>query len=110
VPYIHETSFTISPDQMDELQVGHSLGRTLAFLKAQLPNEHGFMTSRALYSVDDPATTRIVLLSEWGSWEALQRHHESELAESKALTEFEPHVRPADMTTRIYAEIGPKGY
>ena len=109
MPYIHETSFTVSPDEMDELQIGHSLGRTLAYLKALLPNEHGFMTSRALYSIDDPATTRIVLLSEWGSWEALERHNGSALAEAKALVEFE-HMRPSDLTTRIYAEIGPKGY
>lgn len=109
MPYIHETSFTVSPDEMDELQIGHSLGRTLAYLKALLPNEHGFMTSRALYSVDDPATTRIVLLSEWGSWEALEKHNNSALAEAKALAEFE-HMSPSDLTTRIYAEIGPKGY
>ena len=109
MPYIHETSFTVSPDEMDELQIGHSLGRTLAYLKALLPNEHGFMTSRALYSIDDPATTRIVLLSEWGSWEALERHNASALAEAKALAEFE-HMKPSDLTTRIYAEIGPKGY
>ena len=109
MPYIHETSFTVSPDEMDELQIGHSLGRTLAYLKALLPDEHGFMTSRALYSIDDPATTRIVLLSEWGSWEALERHNDSALAEAKALAEFE-HMKPSDLTTRIYAEIGPKGY
>ena len=109
MPYIHETSFTVSPDEMDELQIGHSLGRTLAYLKALLPDEHGFMTSRALYSIDDPATTRIVLLSEWGSWEALERHNDSALAEAKALVEFE-HMKPSDLTTRIYAEIGPKGY
>jgi quinol monooxygenase YgiN len=110
MPYIYETSFTIRPDQMDELQIGHSLGRVLAFLKAQLPSEHGFMTSRALYSIDDPATTRLLLLSEWGSWEALKKHRDSEMAETKVLSEFDPHVIPQDMTTRVYSEVGPKAY
>ena len=110
MPYIYETSFTIHPDQMDQLEIGHSLGRVLGFLKVRLPDEHGFMTSRALYSVDDPETTRLVLTSEWGSWEALERHRASEMAETKVLSEFEPHVSPGDMATRIYAEIGPKGY
>jgi quinol monooxygenase YgiN len=103
MPYIYETSFTIRPDQMDELQIGHSLGRVLAFLKAQLP-------SRALYSIDDPATTRLLLLSEWGSWEALKKHRDSEMAETKVLSEFDPHVIPQDMTTRVYSEVGPKAY
>ena len=109
MPYIYETSFTIQPDQMDQLEIGHSLGRVLGFLKVRLPDEHGFMTSRALYSVDDPKTTRLGLTSEWGSWEALERHNGSALAEAKTLVEFE-HMRPSDLTTRIYAEIGPKGY
>jgi quinol monooxygenase YgiN len=110
MPYIYETSFRIRPDQMDELQIGHSLGRVLAFLKAQLPDEHGYMTSQALYSLDDPDATRLVLLSEWGSWEALQKHRDSALAETKVLSEFEPHISPKDMDTRVYAEIGPKAY
>ena len=110
MPYIYETSFTIQPDQMDQLDIGHSLGRVLGFLNVRLPDEHGFMKSRALYSVDDQKTTSLVLTSEWGSWEALEKHRDSEMAETKVLSEFEPHVSPGDMTTRIYAEIGPKGY
>jgi quinol monooxygenase YgiN len=66
------------------------------------------MTSRALYSVDDPADTRVVFLSEWGSWEALEKHRDSALLETKVLSEFEPHMRHADMVTRIYAEVGPR--
>jgi hypothetical protein len=108
VPYIYEVSFTVLPSQMDELQIGHSVERTLGYLRIMLPNEHGFMTSRALYSVDDPASTRIVFFSEWGSWEALEKHRASTLLETKALSEFEPHLSPSDMTTRIYAEVGPR--
>jgi len=108
VPYIYEVSFTIAPDQMDGLEIGHSLERVLGYLRTLLPNEHGFMTSRALYSIDDEAGTRVVFLSEWGSWEALEKHQASALLETKVLSEFEPHIRPEDMTTRIYAEVGPR--
>jgi quinol monooxygenase YgiN len=73
-----------------------------------LPNQHGFMTSRALYSIDDPARTRVVFISEWGSWEALEKHRDSALLETKVLAEFDPHVAPGDMVTRIYAEVGPR--
>ena len=108
MPYIYEVSFEIRPEQMDELRIGQSLARVLGYLRALLPNEHGFMTSRALYSVDDPACTRLVFFSEWGSWEALERHRDSALLETKVLSEFDPHVKPQDMTTRIYAEVGPR--
>lgn len=108
MPYIYEVTFTIRPDQMDGLKIGHSLERVLGYLRAVLPNEHGFMTSRALYSIDDPRATRIVFFSEWGDWEALERHRDSALLETKVLSEFDPHVRPEDMTARIYAEVGPR--
>ena len=109
MPYIYEVTFNILPSQMNELEIGQSLGHVLGYLRAVLPNEHGFMTSRALYSIDDPDHTRIVFLSEWGSWEALEKHRASALLETKVLSEFEPHVRTEDMTVRIYAEVGPRG-
>jgi quinol monooxygenase YgiN len=73
-----------------------------------LPNEHGFMTSRALYTIDDPTHTHVVFLSEWGSWEALEKHRDSALVETKVLSEFEPHITREDMSVRIYAEVGPR--
>ena len=108
MPYIYEVSFNIPPDRMNELEIGHSLGRVLGYLKAVLPNEHGFTTSRALYSLDDPKNTRVEFLSEWGSWEALEKHRDSALLETKVLSEFEPHIGPDEMTARVYAEVGPR--
>lgn len=108
MPYIYEVTFAILPDQMNELEIGHSLERVLGYLRTVLPNEHGFMTSRALYSIDDPSHTRILFLSEWGSWDALEQHRDSALVETKVLSEFDPHVRQQDMTVRIYAEVGPR--
>lgn len=110
MPYIYEVSFDIAPDEMDDLEIGSSLGRVLGYLRVLLPSEHGFVTSRALYSIDDPDRTRVVFSSEWGSWEALAAHRQSELLEAKVLEEFDEHV-PADrLTTRIYADVGPKPY
>jgi quinol monooxygenase YgiN len=108
VPYIYEVTFSIRFDRMNELEIGHSLERVLGYLRAVLPNEHGFMTSRALYTIDDPTHTHVVFLSEWGSWEALERHRDSALVETKALSEFEPHITREDMDVRIYAEVGPR--
>jgi quinol monooxygenase YgiN len=110
VPYVYEVSFEVAPDQMDELQVGSSLGRVVGYLRALLPNEHGFVTSTAMYSIDDPARTSMVLRSEWGSWEALEKHRSSATVEAKVLEEFAPHLPPESLTTRVYAEVGPKPY
>ncbi len=110
MPYVYEVSFDIAPEQMDEFEIGSSLARVLGYLRALLPSEHGFVTSQGMYSIDDPAKTRLVFRSEWGSWEALASHRESELLESKVLEEFDPHVPSQDITTRIYAEVGPKPY
>jgi hypothetical protein len=110
VPYVYEVSFDVAPEQMDELQVGSSLSRVLGYLRALLPNEHGFVTSSAMYSLDDPLRTRLVFRSEWGSWEALRKHQGSATVESKVLEEFAPHLPPEAVTTRVYAEVGPKPY
>lgn len=110
MPYIYEVSFDVAPTRMDELQVGSSLGRVLGYLRALLPNEHGFVTSTAMYSIDDPAGTRLVFRSEWGSWEALEKHRNSETVEAKVLEEFAPHLPAESVTTRVYAEVGPKPY
>lgn len=108
MPYIYEVRFSIRFEDMNELEVGRSLERVLGYLKAVLPNEHGFMTSRAMYTIDDPKHTDVTFLSEWGSWEALDKHRKSALLEDKVLAEFDPHVSPEKMSVRIFAEVGPR--
>jgi hypothetical protein len=110
VPYVYEVSFDVAPEQMDQLAIGRPLGRVLGYLRVLLPGEHGFVSSRAMYSVDDPVRTRLVFRSDWGSWDALKAHRDSGLLEAKVLEEFEPHVAPEAITTRVYAEFGPKPY
>lgn len=110
MPYVYEVSFDIAPGEMEDLDVDSSLGRVLGYLRALLPNEHGFVRSHAMYSLDDPEHRRLVFRSEWGSWEALVKHRDSELMEAKVLEEFDPHVPAESITTRVYAEVGPKPY
>ena len=103
--YVYQVSFDIRPDQMSELEIGASLERVLGYLRTLLPAEVGFVTSRAMYSVDIPETTHLVFQSIWESWGDLDGHRQSSLAEDKVLTEFKPHVALKDLSVHVYEEI-----
>jgi hypothetical protein len=105
VAYIYQVSFDIRPDQMNELEIGASLERVLSYLRALLPSEPGFVTSRAMNSLDIPGKTQLVFQSEWETWGDLDAHHQSLLAEAKVLTEFQPHVALEDLAVHIYDEV-----
>jgi hypothetical protein len=103
--YVYQVSFDIRPDQMNQLQIGASLERVLGYLRSLLPNETGFMMARAMYSLDVPDTTHLVFESVWESWEDLESHRQSELAESKVLVEFEPHVSTEHLAAHTFEEV-----
>jgi hypothetical protein len=103
--YVYQVSFEIRPEQMDELQIGASLERVLAYLRALLPSEVGHITSRAMSSVDVPDRTHVIVQSVWNSWEDLARHRQASLAEDKVLSEFEPHVTLEGLTAHAYEEV-----
>jgi quinol monooxygenase YgiN len=103
--YVYQVSFDIQPDQMSELEIGASLERVLGYLRALLPAETGFVTSRAMYSVDIPETTHLVFESVWDSWDDLDVHLQSSLAADKVLTEFKPHVALEDLSVHTYQEV-----
>jgi hypothetical protein len=103
--YINEISFDIRPDQMDELEIGASLERVLGYLRVLLPNETGHISSRAMFSLDLSDRTHLVVESVWETWDDLEAHRKSSLAEDKVLTEFEPHVTLEDLAVRIYEEV-----
>ena len=103
--YIYQVSFDIRPDQMSELQIGSSLERVLGYLRTLLPNESGFVSARAQYSLDVPDTTHLVFESTWERWEDLETHRQSELSETKVLDEFEPHVSMEHLTVHVYEEV-----
>ncbi|MFL7795172.1 MAG: hypothetical protein AB8I69_23735 [Anaerolineae bacterium] len=103
--YIYQVGFDIRPDQMSELQVGASLERVLAYLRALLPGEVGYITARAMYSVDVPDRTHLIFESVWEGWDDLESHRRSSISEDKVLTEFKPHVELQDLTVRAYEEV-----
>lgn len=103
--FIYQVTFTIAPDQMDQLAIGQALERTLGYLRTLLPNERGFITSRAMYSLDYPGRTHLIFQSVWNSWEDVMTHRESELLEDKILLEFRPHVHLEDLSAHIYEEV-----
>jgi hypothetical protein len=103
--YIYQVGFDIRPDQMSELQIGASLERVLAYLRALLPSEPGHITSRAMHSVDVPDRTHLVFQSVWEGWDDLENHRGSSISEDKVLAEFKPHVKLQDLTVRVYEEV-----
>jgi hypothetical protein len=103
--YMYQVSFEIDQGQMEQLHIGAALEKTLGYLRTLLPNETGFLTARAMYSLDDLSLTYVIVQSIWDQWEDLQAHQDSELAEQKVLSEFKPHVKLEDLTVHIYEEI-----
>jgi hypothetical protein len=103
--YVYEVSFDIHPEQMKELQIGSSLERVLGYLRTLLPEQTGYITARALYSVDNKEVTHLIVQSEWELWEDLTTHRDSSLSEDKVLQEFEPHVELQDLVARTYTEV-----
>lgn len=103
--YIYEVSFDINKKQMSQLQIGQPLERVLGYLRTLLPGEPGYVTSRAMYSIDDPDNTNLVVQSVWERWEDLANHKNSTLAEQKALTEFAPHINEEALRVRIFEEV-----
>jgi quinol monooxygenase YgiN len=103
--YVYQVSFYIQPDQMNELQIGASLERVLGYLRSLLPGEPGFVTARAMYSVDVPDTTHLVFESVWETWEHLEAHRQSELAEAKVLVEFKPYVELENLMVHAFEEV-----
>jgi hypothetical protein len=104
--YIYQVGFDIRRDQAAELQVGASLEKALAYLCTLLPGEPGHINSRALSSLDIPDRTHVLFESTWETWEDVEAHRRSSLAEDKILTEFEPHVALQDLNAHVYQDVG----
>lgn len=103
--FVYQVGFEIRPDQMNQLQIGAGLERVLGYLRSLLPSEPGFVSARAMYSLDDADETHLVFESVWELWEDLDAHRRSSLAEDKVLTEFEPHVALEDLTVHVFQDV-----
>jgi hypothetical protein len=106
MPYVYEVSFEIRPEQMTQLEIGHSLERLVGYMKIRLPVQPGFVFADAWYSVDDPERTRVVTRSEWSDWRDVEEHRKSSLLEDHLFEEFDPHVNRSNVMIRTYAEVG----
>lgn len=103
--YVYEISFDIDSQKMNQLKIGASLERVLGYLRTLLPSEQGYVTSRALYSLESEDTTHVIFQSEWQDWEDLNRHVSSSLLEDKILQEFEPHIKMEHLISHTFNEI-----
>jgi quinol monooxygenase YgiN len=103
--YIYQIGFDIRPDQMGELEIGASLERVLGFLLTLLPNEEGYITARAMHSIDTSEAVTLVVESVWDNWEEFKKHAKSATAEDKVLLEFAPHLDQGSLRRRIYEEV-----
>lgn len=106
MPYIYLTVFDIESRDLDQLEIGRSMQLSLAYLKAFLANEPGFINSRAMYSLSDKEIVHIMFESTWEDWASLSNHREkSPFAEEKMLHQFELKVYPFNVAADIYEEI-----
>ena len=103
--YMYSVDFEIGRDQMSQLEIGSALERVLGYLRTALPSEPGFTLVRAFHSVDTANRVRVLVESIWDTWDDLQEHTGSSLAEDKVLQEFEPHVEATDLTVQVFEEI-----
>ncbi len=105
--YIYQTVFDLRSENADQVHIGKSLGTSLAYLKAFLPNEPGFINARAMVSLSHNEKTHVVFESSWDDWESLETHLEkSPFAEQKMFPQFDIAVKPQDVATVIYEEVG----
>jgi hypothetical protein len=103
--YIYQVRFDIDPDQMNQLEIGASLERVLAYLRALLPSQMGYISAQAMFSLNIPDRTQLIFQSIWETWDDIDAHRHSSLLEDKILVEFEPHVPLEDLTSQIYEEV-----
>lgn len=103
--YIHHVTFKIEPEQMSQLEIGAALERALGYLRTLLPSQIGFITTRAMYSLDIEDRTELIIESVWENWDDASAHSHSSLTEDKILLEFEPHVPLEELTSHMYEEV-----
>lgn len=103
--YIYQVYFDIEREQMNQLEIGASLERVLGYLRTLLPSQMGFISARAMYSLDIPEKTHLVFQSIWETWDDIDAHRNSSLLENKILVEFEPHVPIENLVAHIYEEV-----
>jgi quinol monooxygenase YgiN len=103
--YIYQITFDIRPEQMNELEIGASVERVLSFLLTLLPNDEGYISARAMHSIDRAELVTVLVESAWDDWDEFERHVQSAAAEDKVLLEFAPHLDQKALYRRVYEEV-----
>ena len=105
--YIYQTKFDIRSEEANQLRIGKSVAQSLAYLKAFLPNEPGFITSRAMVSLNQKDKAHLVFESYWEDWDSLDQHlQNSPYTEDKIIPKFSLQATLLDLTSTIFEEIG----
>jgi hypothetical protein len=106
MPYIYHISFDIDQSDFGQLSVGKSLQNSLGYLRALLPGEPGYITSRAMYSLSDADKTHVIFESIWEDWADLEHHrNQSIFDENHLLNEFQLKAELHNMEANIYEEV-----
>ncbi len=104
--YIYYITFNIDHADFGALSIGQGLQRSLGYLRALLPNEPGYISSRAMYSISDAQKTHLIFESVWETWDDIQLHRsQSKLDEEHLLHEFKLKVKLLDLEASIYEEV-----
>lgn len=106
MPYIYHISFDIDQSDFGQLSIGNSLQDSLGYLRALLPSEPGYITSRAMYSISDAEKTHVIFESAWENWEDIEHHrNQSIFDENQLLQEFILKVKLHQLEASIYEEV-----
>ncbi len=103
--YVYQVSFDIKPEQLTDLEIGSALERALMALRALLPDQAGYVSSRGMHSIDRDSATHIVFQSVWSDWDEFQNHIKSSIAEDRVIREFKPHLSVDNLTTHQFEEV-----
>jgi hypothetical protein len=88
MPFVIQVSLSIDKDQASDLTIGAALERVIGYMRARLPNEPGFVTSRAMRSIAEPGAILVVIESVWEEWDDLVSHQASGHTVTAVLSEF----------------------
>lgn len=104
--YIYHISFNIDRSEIDQLSIGKSLQNSVGYLRALLPGEPGYITSRAMYLISDYEKTHIIFESVWETWDDIELHRKnSRMDENRLLKDFQMKVNLQNLEANIYEEV-----
>ena len=102
--YVYHISFNLDKETAESRLIRSKVERVMAYMKALLPGEPGFITIRVMYSVSENTNTHLIFESSWDTWDDIKKHQKSNLLETKVLKEFEEHLQFKHLRVALYRE------